>query len=132
MSGLAFVFSNSEIVTSDNIPAYLDIGLTANNMTPFTMSSQLVQSLEYALKAYKKGARYTLLQNRMKMIEAEVKKHEIPLLADDPYPMIFTWKEENFPYLAEDARMSGFDLHYKSDYLVERGLTPSFLYSTRF
>jgi len=122
MSGLAFVFSNTEIVTSDNIPAYLDIGLTVSHMIPFTMSSQLVQSLEYALKAYEKGARYTLLQNRMKLIEAEVEKHQIPLLSDDPYPMIFTWEEKAFPYLAEDARMSGFDLHYKSDYLLERGL----------
>ncbi|MFJ7972285.1 aminotransferase class V-fold PLP-dependent enzyme [Psychrobacillus sp. NPDC096389] len=122
MSGLAFVFSNSEIVTSDKIPAYLDIGLTASQMIPFTMSSQLVHSLEYALKAYEKGARYTLLHDRMKFIEAEVGKHQIPLLADDPYPMIFTWEEKTFPYLAEDARMSGFDLHYKSDYLVERGL----------
>ncbi|SES28748.1 aminotransferase class V-fold PLP-dependent enzyme [Psychrobacillus sp. OK032] len=122
MSGLAFVFSNAEIVTSDQIPAYLDIGLTANHMIPFTMSSQLVQCLEYALKAYENGARYTLLQNRMKFIEAEVNKYKIPLLANEPYPMIFTWQEKTFPYLAEDARMSGFDLHYRSDYLLERGL----------
>ncbi|GGA39880.1 aminotransferase class V-fold PLP-dependent enzyme [Psychrobacillus lasiicapitis] len=122
MSGLAFVFSNSEIVTSDNIPAYLDIGLTASQTTPFTMSSQLVQSLENALKAYEKGVRYTLLQNRMKFIEEEVKKQQILLLANDHYPMIITWQEKVFPHLAEDARMSGFDLHYKSDYLVERGL----------
>ncbi|MFJ8063419.1 aminotransferase class V-fold PLP-dependent enzyme [Psychrobacillus sp. NPDC096426] len=122
MSGLAFVFSNTEIVTSNQIPAYLDIGLTASHMIPFTMSSQLVQSLEYALKAYEKGKRYKLLQNRMKFMKKEVEKHQIELLANNPYPMIITWQEKVFPYLAEDARMSGFDLHYKSDYLVERGL----------
>lgn len=122
MSGLAFVFSNTEIATSENIPSYVDIGLTAKHNIPFTMPSQFVLSLENALKAYEQGARYELLHNRMKFIKEEVKKHQIELLADQNYPMIFTWKEEEYPYLAEDARMSGFDLHYKSDYLLERGL----------
>ncbi|TQR21479.1 aminotransferase class V-fold PLP-dependent enzyme [Psychrobacillus vulpis] len=122
MSGLAFVFSNTEITTSENIPAYLDIGLTAKHMIPFTMPSQFVLSLENALKAYEDGARYKLLHNRMKFIEEEVKKYQIELFANKNYPMIFTWTETEFPQLAEDARMSGFDLHYKSDYLLEKGL----------
>ena len=36
--------------------------------------------------------------------------------------MIFTLQENQFPHLAEDARMSGFDLHYKSEYLKEKSL----------
>lgn len=122
MSGLSFVFSNSEITTSENIPAYLDIGLTARHMIPFTMPSQFVHSLENALKAYEDGARYDLLHNRMKFIEEEVKNHQIMLFAEQNYPMIITWTEKDFPHLAEDARMSGFDLHFKSDYLLEKGL----------
>ncbi|MGB3100340.1 MAG: GNAT family N-acetyltransferase, partial [Psychrobacillus psychrotolerans] len=78
--------------------------------------------LEVALKAYENGERYNLLHRRMRFIEDEVSKHGIELLSDNHYPMIFTWKEVKFPYLAEDARMSGFDLHYKSDYLIVKNL----------
>lgn len=122
MSGLAFVFANTEITVSENIPTYLDIAFRSNHAVPFTMPSQFVLSLEYALKAYDGGFRYKQLHNRMRFIEEDVKKHQIELLADQHYPMIFTWKEKNYPHLAEDARMSGFDLHYKSDYLIENGL----------
>ncbi|WP_313891896.1 GNAT family N-acetyltransferase [Psychrobacillus sp.] len=122
MSGLAFVFSNTEIMMSENIPAYLDIGLMANHGIPFTMPTQFVHSLENALMAYDDGARYDLLYSRMKFIEEEVKNHRIQLFTDSNYPMIFTWIEEEHPYLAEDARMSGFDLHFRSDYLIEKGL----------
>lgn len=117
MSGLAFVFANTEITSCNTIPAYLDLGLSINNRVPFTLPSQFLHSLEVALKAYEYAARYDLLHSRMLFIEEEVSKHGIELLAEDHYPMIFTWKEDNFPYLAEDARMSGYDLHYKSDYL---------------
>ncbi|MEK4085786.1 GNAT family N-acetyltransferase [Psychrobacillus sp. FSL K6-1415] len=122
MSGLAFVFANTEITSSSDIPSYLDLGLSVNNSTPFTMPSQFVHSLEVALKAYENGMRYNLLHSRMQFIEDEVYKHGIELLSDNHYPMIFTWKEDNFPHLAEDARMSGFDLHYKSDYLIAKNL----------
>ncbi|MDF2065295.1 aminotransferase class V-fold PLP-dependent enzyme [Bacillus sp. Cr_A10] len=122
MSGLAFVFANTDITVSENIPTYLDIAFRSNHAVPFTMPSQFVLSLEYALKAYDGGFRYKQLHNRMRFIEEDVKQHQIELLADKHYPMIFTWKEKNYPHLAEDARMSGFDLHYKSDYLIENGL----------
>ena len=122
MSGLAFVFSNTEIMSSENIPTYLDIGLSSNNAVPFTMPSQFLHSLENALISYENGERYKLLHSRMEFIEKEVKNHHIKLLSDYHYPMIFTWKEENYPHLAEDARMSGFDLHFRSDYLQEKGL----------
>lgn len=122
MSGLAFVFASTEITSSSNIPSYLDLGLSVNNAVPFTIPSQFVHSLEVALKAYENGERYILLHSRMRFIEDEVSKHGIELLSDKHYPMIFTWKEDKFPYLAEDARMSGFDLHYKSEYLIVKNL----------
>lgn len=122
MSGLAFVFANTEVTSSNNIPSYLDLGLSVNNAIPFTIPSQFVHSLEVALKAYENGERYNLLHRRMRFIEDDVSKHGIELLSDNHYPMIFTWKEVKFPYLAEDARMSGFDLHYKSDYLIVKNL----------
>lgn len=123
MSGIAFVFTDEEIEISESLPTYLDIGLRSKDAIPFTIPSQLVYSLESALNQYDHGARYDLLHNRMKLVEQEVEEHGIELLAaGHHYPMIFTWKESNYPYLAEDARMSGFDLHYKSSYLQEKGL----------
>ena len=122
MSGISFVFANSEIVSCERIPAYLDIGLTTNSHVPFTMPSQLIHSLENALMAYDDGERYKLLHKRWMYIEEEVKRHNIELFTNNTYPMIFTLQENQFPHLAEDARMSGFDLHYKSEYLKEKSL----------
>ena len=122
MSGLAFVFANEEIQPSNQIPTYLDIGLTTNTNIPHTMPSQFIHSLELALMSYEDGTRFELLKKRMHFIEEELVKHQIDLFTDHNYPMIFTWQENDFPYLAEDARMSGFNLHYRSDYLMEKGL----------
>ena len=122
MSGLAFVFANEEIQPSNQIPTYLDIGLTTNINIPHTMPSQFIHSLELALMSYEDGTRFELLKKRMHFIEEELVKHQIDLFTDHNYPMIFTWQENDFPYLAEDARMSGFNLHYRSDYLMEKGL----------
>lgn len=122
MSGLSFVFANSEIVSCERIPTYLDIGLTTNSAIPFTMPSQFILSLENALMAYDNGQRYKLLHKRWMFIEEEIERLDIELFTNHNYPMIFTIQEKEFPYLAEDARMSGFDLHYRSDYLKEKGL----------
>ena len=51
MSGLAFVFANTEITSSNNIPSYLDLGLSVNNAIPFTIPSQFVHSLEICFKS---------------------------------------------------------------------------------
>ncbi len=122
ISGLSFVFSNTPIVACERIPAYLDIGLQLNGQIPFSIPSQLLHSLEKALFAYENGERYRVLESRLKLIEKEVERLQLRLFTKLSYPMIFTFTDNNLPYLAEDARMSGFDLHHRSEYLMNRGL----------
>ncbi len=121
ISGLSFLFSNTPIVACERIPAYLDIGLQSNGRIPYTIPSQLVHSLERALTAYDNGERYKLLGKRLQLVEMEIKQHGIELFTKLSYPMIFTFTVKEHPHLVEDARMSGFDLHYRSEYLENRG-----------
>ncbi|KAB2333327.1 aminotransferase class V-fold PLP-dependent enzyme [Cytobacillus depressus] len=121
MSGLSFVFSNHEIRENLSLPSYLDLGLYAKGNIPFTYSSQLLKSLESALSFYKDGNRYTLLKNRYELLLTAEKNGEMTFLTEQGYPMIVTLKgEENSWNMAEDAALSGFDLHYKSAYLTDR------------
>ncbi|QED47953.1 GNAT family N-acetyltransferase [Cytobacillus dafuensis] len=122
MSGLSFVFSNHEIAIDPTLPSYLDLGLYANGKIPFTYSSQLLNSFETALNAYKDNNRYTLLKNRYEQLLSSESNKELSFLTPYGYPMIVTLMgEESCPNMAEDAALSGFDLHYKSAYLEEKG-----------
>lgn len=121
MSGLSFVFSNHEIESNSTLPSYLDLGLYANGNIPYTYSSQALESLEKALQYYIDGERYTLLQNRYEEILNAEKNEELEFLTTHGYPMIVTLKgEDSCSNMAEDAALSGFDLHYKSAYLSKR------------
>jgi len=121
MSGLAMVFSNHEIIESESIPAYLDLGCYGNGKIPYTYSSQLVESLEIALKAYDGNLRYELLEERYRKLLVAEQNEELSFLTALGYPMIVTLKKSRTnKHLAEDARLSGFDLHVQSSYLKER------------
>jgi len=121
VSGISIVFSNYEINSSQHIPSYLDLGLYAKGNIPFTYSSQLFRSLEQALVAYANDERYTLLEKRYQLLRAAEKNGDISFLTSKGYPMIVTFKGNvSCPNMAEDAALSGFDLHYKSVYLAER------------
>lgn len=122
MSGLAIVFSNHEVKESLNLPSYLDLGLYAKENIPFTYSSQLFKSFEQALVSYENDERYNLLQNRYKQLLAAEQAGELSFLTAEGYPMIVTLKgKESSPNMAEDAAFSGFNLHYNSKYLADRG-----------
>ena len=122
MSGIAVVFSNHVIDVDKNLPSYLDLGLYANGNIPFTYSSQLFKSFEQALYAYEKDMRYSLLQSRYEQLLEAEKEEEMSFLTTEGYPMIVTLKgNESNQYMAEDAALSGFELHFKSAYLAERG-----------
>ncbi|MFE8694742.1 GNAT family N-acetyltransferase [Cytobacillus sp. FJAT-53684] len=122
MSGIAIVFSNHLIEVDTNLPSYLDLGLYANGNIPFTYSSQLFKSFEQALHSYENDERYRLLQSRYEQLLAAEKDEEMTFLTAEGYPMIVTLKGiENDQYMAEDAALSGFELHYQSAYLAERG-----------
>ncbi|MBY0120320.1 GNAT family N-acetyltransferase [Bacillus sp. S/N-304-OC-R1] len=121
VSGLSFVFSNHAIFENPSLPSYLDLGLYSNGNIPFTYSSQALRSLERALEYYKCGDRYNLLMDRYELILAAEKNKDMEFLTPNGYPMIVTLKgEDSCSDMAEDAALSGFDLHYKSAYLAKR------------
>lgn len=120
-SGVAIVFSNNTIEEDESLPSYLDLGLYSNENIPFTFSSQLLKSLEQALNKYQNGTRYSQLQQRYNLLLDADKKGELSFLTTKGYPMIVTLKvDEAYANLADDAALSGFDLHFKSAYLAER------------
>ncbi|MBP2239700.1 aspartate aminotransferase-like enzyme [Cytobacillus eiseniae] len=122
MSGIAIVFSNHIVGVSKSLPSYMDLGLYANDNIPFTYSSQLLKSFEQALNAYENDVRYTELQNRYNQLLEVERDNELAFLTAEGYPMIVTLQgNDHFPYMAEDAELSGFELHYKSAYLANRG-----------
>lgn len=122
MSGIAFVFSNHEIEEHLGLPSYLDLGLYAQDNIPFTYSSQQFKSFEQALRSYEDDERYILLQSRYKQLLAAEQEGELSFLTAEGYPMIVTLNGiERTPYMAEDAALSGFELHYNSKYLADRG-----------
>lgn len=124
MSGLSFVFSNHEIMDSEYLPSYLDLGLYAKGNIPFTFSSQQLNGLNQALCQYKNEKRFEVLKDRFNRLLLAEKNGEMKFLTKSGYPMIVTLQGlETTPNLAEDAALSGFDLHYKSIYLREKSWT---------
>lgn len=121
LSGLSFVFSNHELKENPELPSYLDLGLYSNGQIPFTYSSQVLKSLDKALEYYLCDDRYTRLKERFELILAAEKNGDMEFLTPNGYPMIVTLKgEDSCSDMAEDAALSGFDLHYKSAYLAKR------------
>jgi aspartate aminotransferase-like enzyme/GNAT superfamily N-acetyltransferase len=121
MTGLSMVFSNHVIDESSSIPTYLDLGGYSNGRIPYTYSSQLLESLEIALKAYDNNERYSLLRERYQRLLIAEENDELEFLTKQSYPMIVTVMMQQInKHLADDARLSGFDLHYQSSYLKER------------
>lgn len=121
MMGIAMVFSNHLVEETATIPTYLDLGCYANGVIPFTYSSQLLESLEIALKSYDNNGRYNLLRDRYQVLIQAEKNGEFEFLTKQGFPMIVTLKVNQVHNdLAEDAKLSGFDLHYESAYLKER------------
>ena len=121
MTGIALVFSNHLIDITSSIPMYVDLGCYANGGIPFTYSSQLLESLEIALKAYDNNARYKVLNDRYEMLLLAEQNGELEFLTKQSYPMIVTLKISTInKHMSKDARLSGFDLHDQSAYLKAR------------
>ena len=117
MSGIAIVFAHHRITPSQSLPSYLDLGLYSANI-PFTFPSSLLESLECALAAYPE--RYQLLDKRFRQLQKETEGW--PILAAG-YPTSRTFKAtEETRFLAQDAHLSGFELHAASAYLKTRRL----------
>lgn len=117
MSGVAIVFSHHQIKPDESLPAYLDLGLYADEI-PFTLSYSLLKSFDQALRAYPE--RYLLLQQRLDLLKRKTK--DWPVIAGD-FPTIMTFQsDKRFSGFLQAAQLSGFELHAKSGYLKEHGL----------
>jgi len=117
MSGIAIVFAHHKISPDGKLPSYLDLGLYAEGV-PFTFPSSVLESLKRALCAYPE--RYGLLDRRFRRLLEDTK--DWPTLAAG-YPTSRTFEAtEGTRFLAQDAHLSGFELHAASGYLKDRTL----------
>jgi len=124
--GLSFVFYNHEIMPSNSIPRYLDIGFyNQSEGIPFTISSNLIYALGEALKACGNADRYQEIieitdwvRDKIQDIGFEIiasKKDASPGLLTISLPDWLSSKE-----LGQKLQDKGFLLHWRSRYLLER------------
>jgi len=125
-AGLSFVFYNHEVLSSNSIPRYLDIGFYAKSEgIPFTVLSNLIYALSAALRAFDKGNRYGELKEISKWARSQIRDMGINVIAgdDSATPALITislpkWLSSSD--LGQRLQDEGFLLHWRSQYLIER------------
>ena len=124
--GLSFVFYNHEIISSNSIPRYFDIGFYAQSGgIPFTISSNLVYALREALRSFDSDKRYRELKEISQWARAQIREMGLDILANDDsaVPAIITIlvpqciNSEDFGKRLQDE---GFLVHWRSQYLAQR------------
>ncbi len=124
-AGLGMVFYNEPIASSDHIPRYLDIGYYAeHDGVPFTLSSNLVYALIAALDALPADY-YRHINGLARQIRESFQEIELDVLIPEPYalPAVTTTALPpgiNSVTLGDRLRDAGYELSYKSHYLIER------------
>lgn len=124
-AGLGMVFYNEPVPPSDRIPRYLDIGFyAARQGVPFTLSSNLVYALAAALEALPPDY-YRHIARLAQEIRQAVERMHLTLLVpeEDAIPAVTTIalpSEINSVTLGDALLAAGYELSYKSRYLVER------------
>ena len=124
-AGLGMVFYNEPVAPSDRIPRYVDIGFYASRQgVPFTLSSNLVYALSAALDAlppdyYRHIARLArLIRNELRGMELDVLVPEED--SSSAVTTIALPPEIDSMQLGDALLVAGYELSYKSRYLVER------------
>ena len=125
--GLAMVFHHDDMVPSETLPRYLDLGFYAvSGGIPFTHSSNLIYALRAALQRF--AARESTLAELATLaagMRAELRRMGFEILADDTVtaPAVITIvlppreDSEQFGQRLEDE---GVMLSYRSEYLLRR------------
>lgn len=126
-SGLAMIFYNHQLSVEENsLPAYLDLAYYAQKgSVPFTISSNLVNALNTAVKNLhleKRFANVSAISNRLKN---EFRKSGIYTVIPDIYanPYVITVKIPagiDSEYIGEQFKEKEIWVSYNSDYLLER------------
>ena len=124
-AGLGMVFYNEPVAPSDRIPRYVDIGYyAAHEGVPFTLSSNLVYALAAALEAL--PANYYLhIADLAREIRRALRAMHMEILVPeaDSIPAVTTIALPaaiNSVALGDALLEAGYELSYKSRYLVER------------
>jgi aspartate aminotransferase-like enzyme len=124
-AGLGMVFYNEPVAPSDRIPRYLDIGFYASQQgVPFTLSSNLVYALAAALKVFPADY-YLHIADLARQIYRALHDMQLALVVpeEDSIPAVTTIALPpaiNSVILGDALVEAGYELSYKSRYLVER------------
>lgn len=123
-AGLGMVFYNEPIAPSSKIPRYLDIGYyAARNGVPFTLMSNLVYALDAALEIFDIEY-YAGVARLARQMRGALRRMGLDLIAaDSSIPTVTTIAlppAVNSVTLGDDMLEAGYELSYKSRYLVER------------
>ena len=124
--GLSFVLYNHDVLPSESIPRYLDLGYYAQSGgVPFTLSSNLVYALGEALKTLNAPNRYKEIKELSNWARVKITEIGFDIVATDDIatPGLITislpqWL--NSQDLGERLEDRGFLLHWRSQYLIDR------------
>lgn len=124
-AGLGMVFYNEPVAPSDRIPRYVDIGYYASHQgVPFTLSSNLLYALAAALETLPADY-YLHIADLARQIHRALHEMQLEILApeEDSVPAVTTIALPpaiNSVTLGDALLEAGYELSYKSRYLVER------------
>jgi len=123
-AGLGMVFYNEPVAPSPQVPRYLDIGYyAARNGVPFTLMSNLVYALAAALEIFDADY-YAGVARLARQVRSALRNMGLNLIAADvSIPTVTTIalpQQVNSVALGDALLEAGYELSYKSRYLVER------------
>ncbi len=126
-TGLSFVFHNEDVIGSDKLPRYLDLGAYVEaGGVPYTQSSNLVTALDKALQKYEQPEEvFKNISQRAHKVRKAIEQAGLTVLAtgQQASPAIITIVlPEGFSavQLGDNLFLNGFNVHYESAYLRER------------
>jgi aspartate aminotransferase-like enzyme len=124
--GLATVFHDGRLASSEQIPRYLDLAnYEATDSVPFTHSSNLLAALDRSLTLTRWPQKFERVRQKSQTLRAALRSHTLPPLARDAHaaPGIVTVTIPN-DVSAADVGLAlseqGIQIGYQSRYLQQR------------
>lgn len=119
--GLALIFSNIDPLPSPGIPSYLDLAqYSAKSGVPFTLSSNLVEALNVAVKQKLTARQYKLISVYQQIIANMLQQGGLtPFCRKNSFVFTIT-PDEYYESLLEQFRKSGLVISFESEYLKKR------------
>lgn len=126
--GLAFVFYNHTLSSDCRLPRYLDLGFYRDQQgVPFTHSSNLVAAVHQALLSLHIPERFATIRRTSNLLRSRLESagFKIPAGEGDSSPAVISIdlpQELSSLQLGEMMENRGWQLSYKSRYLLERNI----------